>query len=220
MTSIARQGDRCPSIATSMQRAPSSRSAGIPGCSQGPTVLSFRGTSRLMARGRATEKATPSRWGPPMSPSTPHGWTIPPRACRIMRRSRHNRLHALLPRRRRAGGHHEGEPRLRPRHRRHGHQRTAVDESRSPRCVQPGLRLLSFGRCHADANVSSHDCGFCHTQAGASSVPGITGKEWAQAAFHIHFPLAAPLDITSGRCSNCHLNLKPVPGYTTFNHAP
>jgi hypothetical protein len=72
---------------------------------------------------------------------------------------------------------------------------------------------------HADVNVSGHDCGFCHTQAGASTAAGVQGKEWAQAVFHSSFTATAPLDMVSGRCSNCHLNLKPGAGFTAYSHA-
>ncbi len=70
---------------------------------------------------------------------------------------------------------------------------------------------------HADFNVTSHDCNFCHTQIGVSASPSIQGKEWAQASFHASFNGAA-LDTTTGRCSNCHLNVRPGPGITAFDH--
>ncbi len=75
---------------------------------------------------------------------------------------------------------------------------------------------------HADANVTGHDCGFCHTQAGRSTVAGIQGAEWAQARFHASFTAATPLllDGTTGRCSNCHMNVKPGAGYTAQDHGP
>ncbi|MBS2026555.1 MAG: hypothetical protein JST54_01520 [Deltaproteobacteria bacterium] len=64
---------------------------------------------------------------------------------------------------------------------------------------------------HADANVSSHSCNLCHTQAGPSTSSGIQGKEWAQAKFHANFTGSSTLttDGVTGRCSNCHLNVKP-----------
>ncbi len=73
---------------------------------------------------------------------------------------------------------------------------------------------------HADSNVTSRDCKFCHTQAGASSVAGVQGKEWAVATFHLNFNAANPLVMngTTGRCSSCHLNVKPGPGYTGQSH--
>jgi len=74
---------------------------------------------------------------------------------------------------------------------------------------------------HTDVNVSGHDCNFCHTQAGVSTVAGIQGQEWAQASFHVKFTSASPLVMngTTGRCSNCHLNVKPGPTFTTFDHS-
>ncbi len=74
---------------------------------------------------------------------------------------------------------------------------------------------------HTDVNVSGKDCGACHTQKGPSTVAGVQGKEWAQAAFHMNFTTASPLVMngTTGRCSNCHLNVKPGTSYTTFNHS-
>jgi NapC/NirT cytochrome c family, N-terminal region len=73
---------------------------------------------------------------------------------------------------------------------------------------------------HQDANVAGHDCTFCHTQQGPSTAAGVQGKEWAQAKFHAPFGGGALLlDGTSGRCSNCHLNVKPTAAYLTFSHA-
>jgi hypothetical protein len=73
---------------------------------------------------------------------------------------------------------------------------------------------------HGDVNVTSHDCKFCHTQYGASTTAGIQGKEWAQALFHANFNGSNPLvaNGTTGRCSNCHLNVKPGASFTAFNH--
>ena len=74
---------------------------------------------------------------------------------------------------------------------------------------------------HADVNASGHDCGFCHSQAGRSTVAGVQGTEWAQARFHASFTAATPLllDGSTGRCGNCHMNVKPGPGYTAQTHA-
>jgi hypothetical protein len=74
---------------------------------------------------------------------------------------------------------------------------------------------------HADVNVSSHDCAFCHRQAGPSTVAGVRGLEWAQASFHASFSASSPLVLngTTGRCSNCHLNVRPGPGFTAQAHA-
>lgn len=74
--------------------------------------------------------------------------------------------------------------------------------------VTPGLKDRVT---HADVNVTSLDCSACHTQAGPSTVAGIRGKEWQQANFHRAFGPSRPLvmNSSSGRCSNCHLNVKP-----------
>ncbi len=77
---------------------------------------------------------------------------------------------------------------------------------------------------HADVNVSSHDCNFCHAQVGRSSVAGVQGKEWAQASFHANFVATGmTLSSTTGRCSNCHLNVKPGAAFSidhsTFSNA-
>jgi len=73
---------------------------------------------------------------------------------------------------------------------------------------------------HADLNVSTRDCRVCHTQAGLSSMPALQGKEWAQATFHAAFTTASPLVLngTTGRCSNCHFNVKPAATFTQFDH--
>ena len=74
---------------------------------------------------------------------------------------------------------------------------------------------------HADVNVSAQDCAFCHAQVGPSSAPGVQGAEWAQASFHASFSAAIPLvlDGTTGRCSNCHLNVRPGPSFTAQDHS-
>ena len=74
---------------------------------------------------------------------------------------------------------------------------------------------------HADVNVTAFDCGTCHTQKGTSTTPGVQGKEWAQAGFHSHFTGATALVMngTTGRCSNCHLNVKPGTAYPDWDHS-
>lgn len=74
---------------------------------------------------------------------------------------------------------------------------------------------------HADVNVTSHDCNFCHTQAGVSTVPSVRDHEWAQADFHGNFSTASPLvmNLTTGRCSNCHMNVRPTAAFTTLDHS-
>lgn len=74
---------------------------------------------------------------------------------------------------------------------------------------------------HADVNVTSKDCNLCHTQQGPSTNPSIQGKEWAQASFHSNFSAANPLVLngSTGRCSNCHMNVRPTAVYTQQDHA-
>jgi hypothetical protein len=74
---------------------------------------------------------------------------------------------------------------------------------------------------HTDLNVSGRDCNFCHTQSGPSTVAGTMGKEWAKAAFHVNFTAANPLQLngTTARCSNCHMNVKPGPGFAGQDHS-
>src|SRR5262249_8528465 len=73
---------------------------------------------------------------------------------------------------------------------------------------------------HTDINVSGHDCNFCHTQQGVSTVSGVQGKEWAQANFHTSFTTTNPLVMngSTGRCSNCHMNVKPGASFA-FDHS-
>ncbi len=73
---------------------------------------------------------------------------------------------------------------------------------------------------HADINISGHDCNFCHTQKGVSTASGVQGKEWAQAAFHANFTSTNPLLMNgnTGRCSDCHMNVKPGAGFAAFDH--
>jgi hypothetical protein len=74
---------------------------------------------------------------------------------------------------------------------------------------------------HADANVTTHDCNLCHTQIGFSSAAGVAGKEWNQASFHTSLPATSKplvLDEVTGRCSSCHLNVKPPTGSTAEDH--
>lgn len=74
---------------------------------------------------------------------------------------------------------------------------------------------------HADVNVTSHDCDFCHTQVGPSTVPAVRGREWAAASFHPNFTGAQVLVMngTTGRCSNCHMNVRPGAGYAAQDHS-
>src|SRR6266850_1347930 len=75
---------------------------------------------------------------------------------------------------------------------------------------------------HTDINVSARDCNFCHAQAGVSTVVGVQGAEWAQASFHLKFvPPNPPLVMngTTGRCSSCHMNIKPAATFTAFDHS-
>ena len=74
---------------------------------------------------------------------------------------------------------------------------------------------------HTDINVTGNDCKLCHTQQGPSTVAAIQGKEWAQASFHRNFNASKPLVIngSTGRCSNCHMNVKPGTSYTQQDHS-
>lgn len=74
---------------------------------------------------------------------------------------------------------------------------------------------------HADVNVRSRECGFCHTQVGIAPTSPIAGREWAQAKFHRNFTGAAALLIngTTGRCSNCHANLAPASSFSVDHSA-
>jgi hypothetical protein len=74
---------------------------------------------------------------------------------------------------------------------------------------------------HTDVNVSGHDCGFCHTQVGPSTAAGVQGKEWAQAQLHTNFSAATSLVMngTTGRCSNCHMNVKPGASFVVQDHS-
>ena len=75
---------------------------------------------------------------------------------------------------------------------------------------------------HADINVTNAaECSLCHTQTGTSTTAGVQGKEWAQASFHKNFGAgnALLMNGTTGRCSNCHLNVKPTAAFTTFDHS-
>src|SRR6266403_1710127 len=73
---------------------------------------------------------------------------------------------------------------------------------------------------HTEINVSSHDCNFCHSQQGVSTVAGVQGKEWAQANFHMSFTSTNPLVMngSTGRCSNCHMNVRPGASFA-FDHS-
>jgi hypothetical protein len=74
---------------------------------------------------------------------------------------------------------------------------------------------------HADINVTSRDCAFCHTQIGAALSGALKGMEWAQALFHANFLTATALVMngTTGRCSNCPMSDNPKASYTKFSHA-
>ncbi|MFO0727552.1 MAG: CxxxxCH/CxxCH domain-containing protein [Myxococcota bacterium] len=70
---------------------------------------------------------------------------------------------------------------------------------------------------HTDVNVTANECKLCHTQQGSAQ----TGREWAQASFHRNFNASKPLTIngSTGRCSNCHMNVKPGAGYSQQDHS-
>jgi hypothetical protein len=73
---------------------------------------------------------------------------------------------------------------------------------------------------HGDVNVAGRDCNVCHIQVGVATSAALAGREWAQARFHASLATAAKLTMngSTGRCSNCHLNVNPKASYTTFNH--
>lgn len=58
---------------------------------------------------------------------------------------------------------------------------------------------------HGDSNVSTRDCGFCHSP----------GTQWNGAKFHAHFTGSATLN---GGCRGCHENLIPLAQFTAFDH--
>lgn len=75
---------------------------------------------------------------------------------------------------------------------------------------------------HKDVNVTGRDCNFCHTQVGiAAAGSPSAGQEWAQAQLHASFTGGAALVIngSSGRCSNCHLNVKPGATFAAQDHS-
>jgi hypothetical protein len=74
---------------------------------------------------------------------------------------------------------------------------------------------------HGDVNVASRDCSACHTQVGIATSAALAGREWAQAQFHVSLTTAAQLTMngSTGRCSNCHLNVSPRSSYPKFSHA-
>ncbi len=63
---------------------------------------------------------------------------------------------------------------------------------------------------HAQQDVASRDCSFCHV------APVDAGTTFAGAKMHVHFTGAVAL---TGRCSACHLNLKPVATYPGHDHS-
>lgn len=84
--------------------------------------------------------------------------------------------------------------------------------------VSPGLNDQI---AHTDVNVTAYDCAVCHTQKGPSTVTGVQGKEWKQAKFHANFGATRALlmNQTTGRCSSCHMNVKPPGLAGTQDHA-
>src|SRR5207237_714484 len=84
---------------------------------------------------------------------------------------------------------------------------------------------------HSAPALAGKDCAVCHladakasgavwTQLGPSNTPGIQGAEWAQASFHAQFTGPLIMNGTTGRCSNCHMNVKPGANYTAEDHSP
>lgn len=65
---------------------------------------------------------------------------------------------------------------------------------------------------HQEINVAGKDCKTCHTQVG----PG--GTNWKSAQFHLKVATLT-LNSTTGRCDNCHMNIKPAVVVGGMNHA-
>jgi hypothetical protein len=65
---------------------------------------------------------------------------------------------------------------------------------------------------HKDINVAGKDCNICHSQVG----PG--GTKWKSGQFHAKVTTLT-LNGTSGRCDNCHMNVKPTVVVSGMNHS-
>ena len=65
---------------------------------------------------------------------------------------------------------------------------------------------------HADVNVTAHDCNFCHTQVGVSTATGVAGQGVGAGEASTRAstpPTRWCTNGTTGRCSTCHMNVKP-----------
>ncbi|MGZ3803964.1 MAG: cytochrome c3 family protein [Pseudobdellovibrionaceae bacterium] len=65
---------------------------------------------------------------------------------------------------------------------------------------------------HKDVNAAGKDCIVCHTQVG----PG--GTKWKSAQFHSRITTLT-LNGTTGRCDNCHMNIKPTVVVSGMDHS-
>lgn len=65
---------------------------------------------------------------------------------------------------------------------------------------------------HKDINVVGKDCNLCHSQIGAS------GNKWKSGQFHTKVT-NLNLNGTSGRCDNCHMNIKPTVSVSGMDHS-
>ena len=112
--------------------------------------------------------------------------------------------------RRRLGGRHQQQPAGGAHRLHHPHHRLGHD-------APPASRPAPTTRSPTPTSTSP-----ATTAASATPRPGLgggrgrRGKEWAQARFHASFTAASPLVLngTTGRCSNCHLNVKPGAAFT------
>ena len=87
---------------------------------------------------------------------------------------------------------------------------TTGDRGRDVRSDQPRRRQRHLATTAASATP----------RPAPRRAPGIQGHEWAQAKFHQTFNAANALvaNGTTGRCSNCHLNVKPAASFPGQDH--
>jgi len=73
---------------------------------------------------------------------------------------------------------------------------------------------------HADINVSSHDCNFCHTQRASRQLPACkagNGRSRVPRELHVCEPTGEIRH--DGACSNCHITSNPRDVFTAFDHS-
>lgn len=91
-----------------------------------------------------------------------------------------------------------------------GNSGTTITPAYSPPAAgQPIYDFVS----HTDANVTGHDCSSCHTVPAANA--GSDYAQWQKAKFHTN---VTTVNISSGKCANCHYNIMPNASFTTYNH--